>query len=83
MKSHILKRSFVFFFFLSLCIIINISTLLTAAIINKAYAADGQVNPSSPFAQSELSALQTNNPNGYFGTSLRAITLFIIAGTGV
>ncbi len=45
-----------------------------------AYAAAGQVNPTSSYAQQSLSELINNSPTGYYGTSLRAITLYIIAG---
>ncbi len=45
-----------------------------------AYAAAGQVNPSSTYAQQSLTNLINNSPTGYYGTSLRAITLYIISG---
>lgn len=44
-----------------------------------AFAAAGQVDPSSSYGQSSLSFLINFQTNGYFGTSLRAITLFIAA----
>ena len=45
-----------------------------------AYTAAAQINPNSQFAQTLVNKLVNTAPNGYFGTSLRAITLFVIAG---
>lgn len=45
-----------------------------------AYAAMGQVNSSSQYASDSLNALIGKTGGGYFGDSLRAITLFIIGG---
>ncbi len=43
------------------------------------YAASGQVNPTTTYAQNMLNSLIANSPAGYFGTSLRALTLFIVS----
>ena len=45
-----------------------------------AYASMGQTNSSSQFASDSLNALITNVPNNYFGASLRALALYVIAG---
>ncbi len=45
-----------------------------------AYAAIGQANPSSSYANSSINALTQQGSGGYFGDSLRAISLFVIAG---
>ena len=43
------------------------------------YTAAGQIDPSSSYAKSMVAKLLNQNPDGYFGTSLRALTLFILA----
>lgn len=47
------------------------------------YAAAGQIDPSSVYGKASLQQLISDNPSGYFGASLRAVTLFIIAGGGI
>lgn len=42
--------------------------------------AASQIDPNSNFAKTMVQKLTSNQPTGYFGTSLRAITLFILAG---
>lgn len=46
-----------------------------------AYAAMAQVNPTSELSKSTLNSLIQDDPNNYFGASLRALTLYIIAGS--
>lgn len=54
------------------------STYLDTAFLS-GFAAAAQANPSSSFAQEMVNKLINYNASGYFGTSLRAITLFVIA----
>ncbi|HUD43990.1 MAG TPA: glycosyl hydrolase family 8 [Patescibacteria group bacterium] len=44
-----------------------------------AYAAAGQANPSSSFANDSLQTLLSDNSNSYFGSTLRALSIFVIA----
>lgn len=45
------------------------------------YAAAGQVDSNSSYAQSIMSKLVSSAPTGYFGTTLRVLTLFISSTT--